>query len=460
MKLEPGATVSRLSAAGWESANPAVKDVVPAIARGNNLVVVVPPAPAYATPALAALIDRRVETGLDVLVVVPSIALREWPRVLSGIAADVTPPPLVALGLRQAERRLPQGAGVIVAGAPTALALRERSLIVPDRVGAVLAAWPELWEDAEALTVLLQDFPREVQRVVLTSNPTAVAPLVERHAWRAMTTGVPLPLPEGAGSVRTVALPWDRRIGALALLAERLNAASLSVWAADTSRHHEIQQALAGSGADIRLWTSGVEPASQVIAFDPPTPEQLARLLEAGPVTLLVPPGTERWIERITAERKPLILSSLLDSADAELARRRRVVEQAIQEEPIDEGFLALGPVFEQHDPAAVASALYLLWTRIPRPTLARQTEQAAAAAPRSRIWIGAGKRDEVGVSDLVGFLIKEVRLDRATIGRIELRDTFALVEVPAPEAERIAQNISGKTLRKRRLVAKVDRRT
>ena len=451
--------MSRLNAGGWESANPAVKDVVPAITRGNNLVVVVPPAPVYATPALAALIDRRVETGLDVLVVVPSAGLREWARLLAGIAGDVSPAPLVALGLRQAERRLPQGAGVLVATAPTALALRERSLIVPDRVGAVMVAWPELWEDTEALTVLLQDFPREVQRVVLTANPTAVAPLVERHAWRAMTTGVPLPFPDAAGSVRTVALPWDRRIGSLSLLTERLNADTLGVWTADTSRQHEIHQALAGSGADMRLWTTSIETASQVIAFDPPTPEILARLLEAGPVTMLMPPGTERWTEHIAAERKPLVLSTALDASDAELARRRRVIEQAIHEEPLDEGFLALGPVFEQHDPAAVASALYQLWTRIPRPTLARQTEQATAAAPRTRIWIGAGKRDEVGVSDLVGFLIKEVRLDRATIGRIELRDTFALVEVPAPEAERIAQNISGKTLRKRRLVAKVDRR-
>jgi ATP-dependent RNA helicase DeaD len=349
---------------------------------------------------------------------------------------------------------------VVIAAATTALALRERSLIAPDRIGAVLVAWPELWEDAEALTVLLQDLPREIQRVVLTSNPGAVAPLIERHAWRAMTVGFPVPAPEAGASVRTVAVPWDRRIEALALLAEQLVADSLSVWTADTSRHHEIQVALSASGARLQLGPGAMEPASQVIAFDPPSAEQLARLLEAGPVTLLVPPGTEHWIERIAGLRRPLVLSALLDSSNAELARRRRVIEQAIREEPLDEGFLALAPVFEQHDPAAVASALYHLWTRIPRPALARQAEQAAAAAPRSRIWIGAGKRDEVGVSDLVGFLIKEVRLDRATIGRIELRDTFALVEVPAPEAERIAQNISGKTLRKRRLVAKVDRRT
>jgi ATP-dependent RNA helicase DeaD len=99
------------------------------------------------------------------------------------------------------------------------------------------------------------------------------------------------------------------------------------------------------------------------------------------------------------------------------------------------------------------------MWTRLPRPALAKQLEASTAAAPRSRIWVGAGKRDEVGVGDLVGLLINELRMERSAIGKIELRDTFALVEVPAPEADRIVQALSGRTLRKRRLVARVDRK-
>jgi ATP-dependent RNA helicase DeaD len=73
-------------------------------------------------------------------------------------------------------------------------------------------------------------------------------------------------------------------------------------------------------------------------------------------------------------------------------------------------------------------------------------------------LWIGAGKRDEATVGDFVAVLVKEAGMDRSQIGRIELRDTFALVEVPADQAEEIAQRLAGVTIRKRRLMAKVDR--
>jgi ATP-dependent RNA helicase DeaD len=174
---------------------------------------------------------------------------------------------------------------------------------------------------------------------------------------------------------------------------------------------------------------------------------------------VLVPPGTERWIQRIASPRKPLVWSGTLNATDAELARRRAVIERATREGPLDEGLLALGPVFDQFDPAAVAAALYQLWTRLPRPALNKQIEASTAAGPRTRLWVGAGKKDDLAVGDLVGLLINDLRMDRSAIGKIEMRDTFSLVEVPTPEAERIAQALSGRTLRRRRLVARVDRK-
>ena len=73
-------------------------------------------------------------------------------------------------------------------------------------------------------------------------------------------------------------------------------------------------------------------------------------------------------------------------------------------------------------------------------------------------MWIGAGKRDEATVADFVAVLVREVGVERSRIGRIELRDTFALVEVPAEEAEAIALRLGGITIRKRKLTARVDR--
>ena len=103
-----------------------------------------------------------------------------------------------------------------------------------------------------------------------------------------------------------------------------------------------------------------------------------------------------------------------------------------------------------------MAAALYDLWT----------TAAAAPAAPpplpdipaTARIFVGVGKKDGATVNDLVAVLTKEVRVERAKIGRVELRDAYSLVELPAQDAERIAGALNGTTIRRKRVTARVDR--
>ena len=61
-------------------------------------------------------------------------------------------------------------------------------------------------------------------------------------------------------------------------------------------------------------------------------------------------------------------------------------------------------------------------------------------------------------MNDLVAVLTKEVRVERGKIGRVELRDAYALVELPAGEAEQIARALTGSTIRRKRVTARVDR--
>jgi hypothetical protein len=58
----------------------------------------------------------------------------------------------------------------------------------------------------------------------------------------------------------------------------------------------------------------------------------------------------------------------------------------------------------------------------------------------------------------LVGALIKEVWLEKAQIGRIDLRESFALVEVAPAVAEQAVRRLGGVTIRGRRVTARVDR--
>jgi ATP-dependent RNA helicase DeaD len=71
---------------------------------------------------------------------------------------------------------------------------------------------------------------------------------------------------------------------------------------------------------------------------------------------------------------------------------------------------------------------------------------------------VGVGKSDGATPNDLVAVLTKEVRVAREKIGRIELRDAYSLVELPAQEAERIATALNGVTIRRKRVVARIDR--
>jgi hypothetical protein len=101
-----------------------------------------------------------------------------------------------------------------------------------------------------------------------------------------------------------------------------------------------------------------------------------------------------------------------------------------------------------------VAAALYDLWitagTTVPAPV-----PDIPATA---QVFVGVGKKDGATVNDLVAILTKDVRIDRSKIGRVELRDAFALVEVPAQEAERVASALNGVTIRRKRVTARVDR--
>ncbi|HEX9167275.1 MAG TPA: DbpA RNA binding domain-containing protein [Gemmatimonadales bacterium] len=451
------AAMAGLQQLGWDPSGIAARDVVPPLTRGSNLVVTAPPAPAYAAPALAGVIAHTPGSG-RILVVAPSASLAEWAVPVGVLTAGTALAPLIALGPGQAARRFRAGdpCGLLVGGPATLLDLQRRSLLPGIGVTAIIAAWPELWEDREALTLLLSDVPKEAQRVVITSTPDTLGDLIERHAWRAFAVGEPTVAVPVAASVRTVPVAWSRRIAALGELAEVLEADSLAVWTADDSRHGEIRQALQGLGVPSTVSSGTPAPAAQLIAFDPPTPPRLADLCATGPVSLLAPPGTEGYLARIASNRKPLLLPGAFDAATGEAARRRDQVERTVREGPLEEPLVLLGPLFERHDPTAVAAALYQLWVSASRPAPRPAVPAAAAVA---RLWIGAGKRDGVGPNDFVGLLAGDLRLDRSAIGQIEVRETFSLVEVPGAEAARIAAALTGRVLRQRRIVARVDER-
>jgi ATP-dependent RNA helicase DeaD len=258
--------------------------------------------------------------------------------------------------------------------------------------------------------------------------------------------------------VRTVGVAWERRPAALADLLEVLDPQSLVVWTADRSQHGAIAAALPAGDAGIRVVTGDAPASEVVVAFDLPDARRLAQLMGAGRVVLLVPPGAEAHVGRIAAPCRPLPLPGPVDAAADATAKRRAAVTRVVETGRLEGALLALAPLFERYDATAVAAGLYDLW-------VAAGTREAPPPVPSeapttAKVFVGVGRSDGATPSDLVAILTKEIRVSREKIGRIELRDGYSLVELPAQDAERIASALNGTTIRRKRVVARVDRGT
>ena len=74
------------------------------------------------------------------------------------------------------------------------------------------------------------------------------------------------------------------------------------------------------------------------------------------------------------------------------------------------------------------------------------------------KLFVTAGTKDRASAKDLVGALIKEAGLQKGQIGRIDVRETYSLVEVAPPVADQAVQRLSGVSIRGRRVTARPDR--
>ena len=459
-----GAAAAALETLGWDAADAAARESAPTAARGHNLVIVAPHAPAYAAPALAGLLGRLGgEAGTRAMLLVPMAEIESWGALAHALARDLPLRIQAAHGEARALRRLrARELDLLIVAPETALALVRRSALKLDELGAIMVAWPESLNADDVLTTLMQDVPREAQRIICTAAVEQLTDLVDRYARKAMTVGA-LPAdtapPAPAGPVRTVSVAWDQRAAALGRVVELLDPASLVVWAADRSHAAAIAAAVPLGDPSITFTTGDAPRAELVVAFDPPSPARLRQLLGAGEVVLLVPATADGYVARLASPRRPLRLPGLIEAVTHEAGAHRAAIARAIEEQRPERALLTLAPLFERYDAAAVAAALFELWVAKAGTGAAAPAAAGAPAVPATtRIFVGLGRNDNATANDFVAVLTKDLRVERGSIGRIELKDSFSLVEVPAQDAEKIAAALNGVTIRRKRVTAKVDR--
>jgi len=185
-----------------------------------------------------------------------------------------------------------------------------------------------------------------------------------------------------------------------------------------------------------------------------PTREQFATLARLGEPALFVTAAQLPYLRSLAAPLVPLELPSAADRARDRTEALREQVARRLGEGDVDAELALLGPLFERFDPAEVAAALLAIGRQPPpTPTLAPPT-----AASGTKLFVNLGKKDRAAAKDLVGALIREVGIEKSQIGRIDVRDTFTLVEVAPAVAEKVVRGLTGVTIKGRRVSARLDR--
>lgn len=409
-----------------------------ALQRGRPVVLVTPPAPDQA----GVLWELGVSPP-TVIVCADEVAATEW--------ASAVPPDrrvLVVTGLRRSERSLRDHPIDVLAGTVQDLsALVTRSALKLEAVATVVVAWPELLvagDQAAALDTLLGAAP-EAKRVVLCWSPDALTDFLERHARRAEVVGG-APTLEGkplapVGPARYAVGPRSRHPALLQQALDLLDPKQPLVWE--------------GGACD-----AGDAPDA-VFCLRLPTREEFATLSQRvrGEPVIFLNATQLPYLRSIAAPLAPARLPAAADAAQGRAQAIRARIAHLLETRQPDGELTMLAPLFERFDPAEVAAALLAI---LGEEGSGKREEGASAAAPTTgasvRVFVNVGTKDRASAKDLVGALIKEVRIDKGDIGRIDVRETFSVVDVAAGAADRVVRDLSGVTIRGRRVMARLDR--
>ena len=126
--------------------------------------------------------------------------------------------------------------------------------------------------------------------------------------------------------------------------------------------------------------------------------------------------------------------------------------------------YLVLEPLLERFSPQELAAAALALLIPQPAssatvpPSTAARAERATGTDGWTRLFVSIGEMEGVKPSDLLGALAGESGVDGSSFGKIEIRDTYSLVEVRPPEAEKVIKAVNGSTIRGRSARVDYDR--
>ncbi|MYA63837.1 MAG: DEAD/DEAH box helicase, partial [Gemmatimonadetes bacterium] len=482
-------TVAALAAEGIEAPTPFQAAAIPVIARGNDVMGRSGPGSGTLVGYGAPLLDR-LEGGHGAPVCLILCAghrqATELARSFAGLCE--------ASGTRAAALAepwlLPERADFLFVPADRVQALCDRSvdvshvraLVLHDGDGVVKGVRPD------HLETFLTELPRECQRIFcgLPFGP-ALRSLAERFTHRA-TTVPPGPrqiqgkrpktrpqTDDASRELNLMVIEGDRWEAALALAAELLEdpVRHVLIFASSADQAADLGDFLAMHGygcgppgdESVPVWLSPGEDGAAREALDaiaePATVATLSCSVPAGAAaaTLRHAAGGPAWVlaavretghlrevaagagfrlKRIRPTRPPRV-SATLDARVDELHEAVRAPEMASY-------YLLVESLLDRFSAAEVAAAALLLLDRRSAKKEAPSVGAAHASVPESwvRLFVSAGKRDDLGPGDLLGALTNQSGVPGKRVGRIDVRESHSLIEVRESDAKKVISAMNG----------------
>ena len=442
------------------------------VTRGQNVVQIMPQDWSAAERVLATLVDRidtsRAQTQLLVVTADAEHAAAAAEAIVAAIG-DRSITVLAATASPRAARLLRVSPAHVVTGAPAELvSLLQVSALKPESVRSVVLAWldPILeTPDAAPLETLLGELPKDGARVVLASEITpAYEALIERYARRARRDvdganaegGAPL-------TAEYVATSASARSTSLRRLLDAMDLPRFAMYARAQSARSDaitIARALGYDGDAARLTTGG-EAASNdplVLLELPASADEMRSLVGSGSRKLyaLVQPSQLSSLRALLGGGvvTPVALIEAAERARGKDAALRASLRDVLTSGDVRREVLALEPLLAEFDGIEIAAAALRMLEQ-QRPS--RPASAASQAGPMQRLFVNLGEKDGIRAQEIITAITSEAGIPGSQVGRVEVRDTHAIVEVAAAVAELVVGKITGSVVRGRKVQARLD---
>ena len=495
----PAEMTEALSAEGFEEPTEFQRMAIPLLRRGNNILGAVGPGAgtllAYGTAILERTESRAGRAGA--LVLVPTAAAATGLAESLGRLAATTGHSVGALG---GAWLLPERCDVLFATPNdvksavdgSSLTLEGVQFLVVDGASAI-----ETISGLDTVGTLFEYVKAGAQRVVLSQPVTqSTGSLVATHVAKAIRVP-PAPAVEGAaakppdrGELRFRITGEDKVEALVPLVSELLDDDARHVLlfcrsadrAADVGDYLTLHGFMAGAPGDetAPVWLAVDALPAREALNQSPSPAAVATVSldcpadvdtmdrrhgAGGQATVLLLPREVPHF-RDTARRtgyrvRPLPPpESVVEDRIGEIRVR---LEEAATRGDLAPLYLVLEPLLERFSPQELAAAALALL--IPRPTDAAAPLSTKARAKKAtgtdgwtRLFVSIGEMEGVKPRDLLGALAGESGVDGSSFGKIEIRDTYSLVEVRPSEAEKVIKAVNGSSIRGRSARVDYDR--